>query len=44
VGDLVGVDAVVLCLAAVDGLHVEGVAEDELDALPATEGRPASTR
>ena len=32
-GDLGGVDRVVLGLAAVDGLHVQGVAEDEGDAL-----------
>ena len=30
--DLVGVDSVVLCLAAVNGFHVEGVTEDERDA------------
>ena len=39
--DLVGVDAVVLGLAAVDGLHVERVAEDEGDALLGAEvGQP----
>src|SRR5436305_1606151 len=32
-GDLVGVEPVVLRLAAVDGLHVESVAEDKLEAL-----------
>ena len=31
-GDLVGVDLVVFGFAAVDGFHVEGVAEDEGDA------------
>ena len=31
--DLEGIDFVVLGLAAVDGVHVEGVSEDELDAL-----------
>jgi len=31
-GDLVGVDLVVLSLAAVDGFHVQGVAEDEGEA------------
>lgn len=36
-GDLQGVDAIVLGLAAMDGLHVEGVPEDELDALLGTE-------
>src|SRR5437764_11747667 len=36
-GDLVGVDSVVLRLAAVDGLHVKGVAEDKGEALLATE-------
>lgn len=41
--DLQGVEAVVLCLAAVDRLHVERVAEDEGDALART-GRRASTR
>jgi len=30
-GDLVGIDLVVLGLASVDSLHVEGVAEDEGD-------------
>ena len=32
-GDLVGIDLVVLGLAPVDGLHVQGVAEDEGDPL-----------
>jgi hypothetical protein len=32
-GDLVGVDPIVLGLAAMDGLHVQGVAEDEADLL-----------
>jgi len=36
-GDLVGIDAVILGLAAVDGAHVEGVAEDEGDALLSAE-------
>jgi len=35
--DLEGVHAVVLGLGAVDGLHVEGVAEDKVDALPPAE-------
>jgi acetyl-CoA carboxylase biotin carboxyl carrier protein len=39
VGDLEGIDAVVLGLAAVDGLHVEGVAEDEGDPFPPAEVR-----
>ncbi len=40
-GDLAGVDLVVLGLAAVDGLHVQGVAEDEGDALVLAEvGEP----
>ena len=40
-GDLVGVDLVVFGLAAVDGLHVEGVAQDEGDAfLGAEVGEP----
>ena len=40
-GNLVGVDSVVLRLAAVDGLHVKGVAEDKGEALLATEvGHP----
>ncbi len=40
-GDLQGVDAVVLRLAAVDRLHVEGVAEDEGDAFGGAEvGKP----
>jgi hypothetical protein len=40
-GDLVGVDLVVLGLPAVDGLHVEGVAEDEGDVLLGAEvGEP----
>jgi hypothetical protein len=36
-GDLVGVDPVVLGFAAVDGLHVEGVAKDEGNPLPRTQ-------
>ena len=36
-GDLVGVEPVVLRLAAVDGLHVQSVAEDELDPLLAAQ-------
>ena len=36
-GDLAGVDLVVLGLAAVDGLHGQGVAEDEGDALRASQ-------
>jgi len=36
-GDLVGVDPIVLGLAAVDGLHVEGVAEHEGHPLPRTQ-------
>ena len=40
-GDLAGVDAVVLGLAAVDGLHVEGVADEEGDVCSAAEvGEP----
>ena len=39
-GDLARVDPVVLGLAAVDGLHVEGVAEDEGDVLGAEVGEP----
>ena len=40
-GDLVAVDLVVLGLAAVDGLHVEGVAEHEGDLLAGAEiGQP----
>jgi len=40
-GDLLGVDPVVLRLPAVDRLHVERVAEDELDPfLPAPVGDP----
>jgi plasmid stabilization system protein ParE len=40
-GDLEGIDFVVLGLAAVDGLHVEGVAEDELDPFASAEvGEP----
>jgi hypothetical protein len=40
-GDLAGVDAVVLGLAAADGLHVQGVADHEGDALlPAQVGQP----
>ncbi len=34
-GDLHGIDLVVLGFAAVDGLHVEGVAEHEVDAFVA---------
>ncbi len=36
-GDLQGIDLVVLGLPAVDGLHVEGMPEHELDALPSAE-------
>ena len=40
-GDLLGVDLVVLGLAAVDGLHVQRVAEDEGDPLGGAEvGEP----
>src|SRR5439155_9990553 len=40
-GDLVGIDLVGLGLAAVDGLHVQGVAQDEGDALCGAEvGEP----
>jgi hypothetical protein len=40
-GDLQRVDAVVLGLAAVDGAHVQGVAEDERDVLTRAEiGHP----
>jgi len=39
--DLVGVDAIVLGLSAVDGFHVEGMAEDEWDLFAGTEvGEP----
>ena len=39
--DLEGVDPVVLGLAAVDGLHVEDVAQDEGDSLPGAQvGEP----
>ena len=41
---LLGVDAVALGLGAVDGLHVEGVSEDEGDAFPGAEvGEPVPT-
>jgi hypothetical protein len=36
-GDLAGVDAIVLRLAAVDGFHVQGVAKHERDVLVGTE-------
>ena len=36
-GDLEGIDPVVLDLPAVDGLHVEGVAQDEGDLFPVAE-------
>jgi len=36
-GDLVGVDPVILGFAAVDGFHVQGVAEDEGNPLPRTQ-------
>ena len=40
-GNLSGIDLVILGLAAMDGLHVEGVAEDEGDALIGAEiGQP----
>ena len=40
-GDLEGIDLIVLALAAVDGLHVEGVAEDEGEVLAGAEvGEP----
>jgi hypothetical protein len=35
--DLVGVDPVIFALAAMDSLHVEGVAEDEGDLLLGTD-------
>jgi len=34
--DLVGIDLIVFCLAAVDGFHVQGMAKDEGDALLGT--------
>lgn len=40
-GNLLGIDLVVLYLAAVYRLHVQGMAEDEIDLLPAAEiGQP----
>jgi hypothetical protein len=40
-GDLESIDAVVLGLASVNGLHVQSVAENEVDAFPSTEvGEP----
>ena len=42
-GELAGVDLVVLGLAAVDGLHVQGVAEDEGDVLLFAQVGAAST-
>jgi hypothetical protein len=40
-GDLAGVDLVVLGLAAMNGLHVQGMAQDESDAFaPAEIGDP----
>lgn len=44
-GDLGGVDLIVLAFAAVDGFHVQGVAEDEGDLLPVAEiGEPVPTK